>query len=100
MFNNQIKVSGVTVKLRPYSEKRLKLLNEVRKEISDWVEANLDKTISEVPTEKKADWWKRKASILWEPQETLPDGFFASEEFESSLLKETEDFFIMRRMYL
>lgn len=100
MLESYIKVNGIRMRLLPYSEKRLKLLNEIRKEISDWVEANLDKTIAEVPTEKKADWWKRKASILWEPQETIPDGFFASDEFESSLLKETEDFFIMRRMYL
>lgn len=100
MNDNIIKVSGIRMRVLPYSEKRMKQLTEIRNEISAWIDGNLDKTIDEVPAEKKADWWKRKAGILWEPIDTLPDGFFASDDFESSLLKETEDFFIMRRMYL
>lgn len=100
MMESHIKVSGVKMRLLPYSEKRMKDLEAIRKEINEWIEQNLDKTIAEVPVEKKADWWKRKASILWEPQTELPADFFASEDFESSLLKETEDFFIVKRMYL
>jgi hypothetical protein len=98
MFNNQLKVSGVTVKLRPYSEKRLKQLNEINEDISKWVNEHLDATISEVPVDLKAKWWGAKADVLWEGE--YPEGFFASDEFESSLLKESEDFFVMKRLYL
>jgi hypothetical protein len=100
MNDSTIKVSGVIMRLNPYSEKRMKALTAVRNEISEWIDGNLDKTIDEVPIEKKADWWKRKADILWQPMSELPADFYASDDFESSQLKESEDFFIMRRMYL
>jgi len=98
MFENQVKVSGVTVSLNPYSEKRLKALNEINAEINKWVSENLELTIADVPSDLKGKWWKAKADILWKGE--YPEGFFASDEFESSLLKETEDFFVMRRLYL
>jgi hypothetical protein len=98
MFNNQIKVSGVSVTLRPYSEKRLAELKAVNDEITEWVNAHLDMTINDVPKDLKEKWWKRKGEILWEGD--FPDGFFGSDEFESSLLKDTEDFFVMKRLYL
>jgi hypothetical protein len=100
-FMNQetIKVNGVRMTLKPYSEKRMKELTAINQEITDWVNKNLEATIDQVPSDLKGLWWKRKASILWE-SESLPDGFFTSDEFESSLLKDSEEFFTMKRLYL
>jgi hypothetical protein len=44
--------------------------------------------------------YKRKADILWESATPLAIEFFTSDEFELSLLKETEDFFLANRLYL
>jgi hypothetical protein len=95
---NPIKVSGITVTPRAYSEKRRKELEAVNKEIQEWVDAHPDFTIGQVPIEMKAKWWEAKAGILWEGE--YAEGFFASDEFESSILQETEDFFVLRRLYL
>lgn len=100
MNQETIKVSGVVMTLKPYSEKRKKALDLIKAEIDKWVSDNPEATIEDVPLELKADWWKRKAEVLWEPATKLPDDFFKSDEFESSLLQDTESFFIVRRMYL
>lgn len=100
MIEKTINVNGYTVKLRPYSEKRLKLLNEINKDIQKFIDENPNLTINDVPVEKKAQWWEAKASILWEPIVPFAKGFFEDDEFESGLLKDTEDFFISRRLYL
>jgi hypothetical protein len=99
MFNNQIVVSGVTVKLRPYTEKRLKELIVVNTEIQEFIIKNPDVTIDDIEG-KRAEWYKRKADILWECEHSLSVDFFASEDFELSLLKQTEDFFLANRLYL
>lgn len=100
MNQESIKVNGIRMTLRPYSEKRMKELNSINAEITEWVNANLEATIDQVPIELKGSWWKRKASVLWEAEKPLPDDFFTSDEFESSLLKDSEDFFTLRRLYL
>jgi len=100
MLEKTITVNGKVVKLQPYSEKRLKLLNAVNKEIQEFIDKNPLMTINEVPIKKKAEWWKQKATILWEPILPFDDNFFESDDFESGLLKDTEDFFITRRLYL
>jgi len=100
MLDKQINVNGHTVKLKPYSEKRLKLLNDINKDIQKFIDENPTLTINDVPKEKKAMWWEAKASILWEPLVPFGKGFFESDDFESGLLKDTEDFFITRRLYL
>jgi hypothetical protein len=99
MIQQSIKVNGVKMTLRPYSEKRMKDLNAINAEITEWVNNHLEATIDQVPADLKGEWWKRKASILWD-SETLPDDFFTSDEFESSLLKDSEEFFTVRRLYL
>jgi hypothetical protein len=99
MFNKQIVVSGVTMTLRPYTEKRLKELIEVNTEIQDFITKNPDVTIDAI-LEKRAGWYKRKAEILWQCEHPLDIDFFLSDEFELSLLKETEDFFLGNRLYL
>jgi hypothetical protein len=99
MFDRKIVVSGVVMKLRPYTEKRLKQLVEVNQEIKDYIENNPDKLISEI-VDKRAEWYMRKASILWECEMPLSVDFFKSEDFEVSLLKESEDFFLSNATYL
>lgn len=99
MFNKQIVVSGVTMSLRPYTEKRLKALLEVNNEIQDFITKNPDVTIDDIQ-DKRAGWYKRKADILWECAIPLTIDFYTSDEFELSLLKETEDFFLANRLYL
>jgi hypothetical protein len=100
MIQETIKVNGIKMTLKPYSEKRMKELNSINAEITEWVNNHLDATIDQVPVELKGEWWKRKASILWDSEKPLPDDFFTSDEFESSLLKDSEDFFTVRRLYL
>ena len=99
LFDKTIIVSGVAVKLRPYTEKRLKLLIEVNQEIQDFIKENPNTLISEI-VDKRADWYKRKADILWESEKPLDIEFFKSEDFEVSLLRETEDFFLKQPIYL
>lgn len=99
MFDKKIVVSGVVMKLRPYTEKRLKQLVEVNQEIKDYIENNPDKLISEI-SDRKAEWYMRKASILWEPETPVAIDFFQSDNFELSLLKESEDFFLSNATYL
>jgi len=100
MLEKTITVNGRVVKLQPYSEKRLKLLNAVNQEIQEFIDKNPTMTINEVPFKKRSEWWKQKASILWEPIIPFEENFFDNDDFESGLLKDTEDFFITRRLYL
>jgi len=93
-------VNGKKVYLKPYSEKRLKQLVEVQAEIDAFIESNPQATFADIDTKERAKWWKKKADILWETDEPLKEEFFASEEFESSLLKDSEDFFLSYRVYL
>jgi hypothetical protein len=100
MFDKKITVSGVVVKLRPYSEKRLKELVDVNQDIQEFIRANPDKSIGDI-REKRGEWFMRKASILWQcDTQVLDIDFFMSEDFEISLLKESEDFFLNSAMYL
>jgi hypothetical protein len=99
MFDNRIVVSGVTMQLRPYTERRLNQLIEVNAEIQDFISKNPDATIDQIK-DKRAEWYKRKAEILWECEHKLGIEFFASEDFELSMLKQTEDFFLANRLYL
>jgi hypothetical protein len=100
LFDKSIIVSGVAVKLRPYTEKRLKDLIAVNEEIQKFVDENPNVLIADIK-DKRAEWYKRKADILWEgTSQVLDVEFFKSAEFESSLLKESEDFFLKNAMYL
>lgn len=104
MFDKRLLVSGVWVNLRPYSEKRYKNFMAVEREIREYVaklqETEPDSTIHDIPNDKKAQWWKRKADLLWEAETPLDIKFFESDDFESSLLKDTENFFFANMMYL
>jgi|DEB0MinimDraft_4_1074332.scaffolds.fasta_scaffold19803_3 hypothetical protein len=96
----QIIVSGKIVRLRPYTERRMKQLLEVQGDINKYVEKHPDMSIDEIDRKMVAKWWKRKADILWECDEELPVSFFESEDFEITWLRKTEDFFLNSRIYL
>jgi len=99
MFERNLVVNGVTVKLRPYSEKRLAMLVDINKEIQEFIDKNPDLSVGDI-TDKRAGWYKRKADILWEAPYELKEDFFSHEDFESSLLKDSEDFFLKHSVYL
>jgi hypothetical protein len=100
MIEKHIVVSGVKVRLRPYTEKRFRQLLEVQTEIDQYVAENPELTFLEIDRKMVAKWWKRKADILWDSPTPLSESFFESEDFESSLLKDTEAFFLANGQYL
>lgn len=96
----QIIVSGKTVRIRAYTERRLSQLLEVQKDIQQFIDKNPDLIFDELDRKKVANWWKRKADILWECDEELGLDFFESPDFEVTWLKKSEDFFLTSRIYL
>ena len=120
-FRETIKVNGVPVRLQPYSELRHKMLRKVDKEVNEFVYANKQKKFSEVPRSKKADFWFKRAQVLWEPdpeldEDGLPKGlseaqwdrkkqfftkaFFEDEGFEYNLLQKSKFFFLNQEFFL
>jgi hypothetical protein len=100
LFEKKTKVNNVIIKLRPYTEKRKAELDEVNNDIRSYVEANPEMTFEAMPIEKKAEFWKRKAAVLWEADQPLELSFFTDPDFEYPILKDTEHFFLMMRLYL
>lgn len=100
MFEKRLVVSGKVVRLRPYTEARAVYLREINEDIRKYIAKNPDQAIDDVPRKQRAEWWKRKAEVLWECDEDLPMSFFESRDFEQSLLKDSEDFFTTRKLYL
>ena len=100
MFDKYTTVNGIRVKLNPYSEARFKSLRLVNDEISAWIGDNQEKTINDIPADLKEKWWKTKAEILWTPDSPFADGFFSSEDFEAGILKDSEDNFVIKRLYI
>jgi len=101
MINDKyLLVNGIQVRVLPYSEKRYNMLADVEKEQQEYFSKNPAMKIAEIPREKRAEWYKRKAEIMWEPQSEYPKNFFESEDFEAGRLKDTEDFFVSRVAYL
>lgn len=100
MFDKYTTVNGIKVKLNPYSEARFKKIKAINDEISEWINQNDQLTISELPNDLKEKWWRAKAEILWTADNGYPDGFFSDEEFESGILKDSEDNFIYKRLYI
>jgi hypothetical protein len=100
MFDKYTTVNGIKVKLNPYSEARFKKLQAINQEVMDFITTNSEMTINDIPDEKKESWWRAKAEILWTADVPFPEGFFSNEEFELGLLKDSEDNFIVRRLYI
>lgn len=100
LYEKKIKVNGINVTLNPFSEKRFKELRAINTEINEFINTENDFTFDTLPLEKKESWWRRKADILWSSDVPFHEGFFSSEEFESSLLMESEADFYTKRVYL
>lgn len=100
MIDKYILVSDVRVRLRGYTERRMAQLQEINKEIDVFIEKNPNITIEEIDPKLKAKWWKGKADIMWEPLEPLKQEFFESEDFESSMLRDSEALFLTNKQYL
>jgi hypothetical protein len=116
-LREQITVSGVAVRLQPYTEKRRKALDKVTAEVNEFVAKDPTRSWDDFPVAEKAKFWKRKAEILWEPvvsesqkkeleelwchkSNFLSDLFFQSDEFEYTMIQKTEFFFLNQRVYL
>lgn len=99
-FEQRLVVSGKTVRLNPYSERRFELLVQIGNEIDEYIKTNPNVTFSDIDRTLRAKWWKRKADVLWSCDEPLDLEFFESKEFESSQLKLSEDLFFQNGLYL
>ncbi len=100
MFDKYTTVNGIRVKLNPYSEARFKKLQVINEEVMDFISANSQMTINDIPAENKEKWWRAKADVLWSSETPFPEGFFSNEDFELGLLKDSEDNFIVKRLYI
>lgn len=121
-IREQIIVNGsIPVKLHPYTELRHEKIQEVEADIDKFTEENPQLTFQDMKRDKKAEFWMRKAKILWEPViETddkgnpisIPDNhwdknekfftkeFFMDKAFEYTLLRKSQDFFLMQEVFL
>jgi hypothetical protein len=104
MLEDKIRISGADFRIAPYTEKRRAALDAVNAEISAFIAEDPTKSWDDVPRKTKAAWWRRKASILLDPIGDPyggdPDKWFASDEFEHTLLGKVEDFFMISRVRL
>lgn len=116
-----IKVNGIEVRLIPYTELRYKQLKRVDDDIDKFIQANENLSFSEMDRAKKADFWYRKARILWEPKPVIGDNgdpvtlnkdfwdskenfftkkFFMDDNFEYPLLRKSQNFFLNQEFFL
>jgi len=99
-MNKKITVNGLTVAINPFSRRRFNDLRAINAEINEYVNTNPNFTFADIPDDVRDSWCRRKADILWTPEKPFREGFFSDEEFESSLLAETESEFYNKMVYL
>lgn len=114
-LRERIVINGMAFRVNEYTEKRRSKLEELNKEVADYIEKNETKKWSAIPIADKVSFWRRRTSILLVPEPTqeqkesdfwdkknewLSDYFFQSEDFEYSVLAKVESFFFTRQMYL
>jgi hypothetical protein len=100
IFDKTLTVSGVEVTLLTYTEKRKAELDAVNADVKKLMDEYEEKTWGEIPLKVKADFWERKARILWKTEKPLPRSFFESSEFEYNKLRDTEQLFTLTQVYL
>jgi len=94
-------VSGITVTLNAYTERRRTELDKVNADVKAYLDSLPEETgWDAIPIEKKAEFWKRKAAILWTFELPPRPDFFTSQDFEVGKLKETERLFTLQQIYL
>lgn len=121
-IREQIIVNGsIPVKLHPYTELRHEKLQEVESDIDAFAKENADLAFRDMDREKKAEFWMRKAEILWEPvidkdekgnplnidpehwdkdEKFFSKAFFEDKAFEYTLIRKSQDFFLMQEVFL
>jgi len=93
-----VNITGKYARVLPYSEKRRKALLEIATEIEGYINKNESDRIDPA---KRAEFWKRKAELLFEfIEEKPPIEFYLSDEFELGILVWAEQDFIRQRLYL
>lgn len=75
----------------PYNENRKELLLSVQDSIKAYVEKDPSMLFDQMPIIDKAQFYKKKADILWHP--VMPLSFYACDEFEAEYLQDTERYF-------
>ena len=98
--NKALVVNGHPVRIAEYSRKKFIELQELADEQDKYIADNPGILISEIPLDLRADWLKRKADILWSTDKPYPKGFFESDDFELSKLKDSQDFFLKYTLFL
>lgn len=96
-------VSGLRVKLNPYTEKGFKALQAISDEQDKFIHDNPGIKYADIPKSKRAEWFRRKAEVMWTPDTDkgeFPKDFFLSDEFEVGRLRDTENFFVSHVTYL
>lgn len=126
-IRDQITVNNFSIRLQPYTELRHRELKKVDERVDKWFDTqDQNLRFSELDRSKKAEFWMARAEILWEPQPRynengevvdlnddpiLPEywdekkkfftkKFFEDPAFEYSLLKRSQDFFLMNVVFL
>ena len=100
IFDKVQTVSGVVMTLLPYTEKRKQELDAVNADVQKFMNAQGEKTWDEIPVKEKAEFWERKARILWKSEKPLTCAFFESPDFEYGHLRSTEQLFMMTQVSL
>jgi hypothetical protein len=98
-FTKKVVVSGKIATINQYTEKRAKRLLEIQQEIEQFIKDNPEKTVGEI-AEQKAEWYRKKAEVLWTFDTPVDKSFYASEDFEVSVLQQSEAFFLSFANYL
>jgi len=104
MLEDKIRISGADFRIMPYTEKRRAALDAVNNEIAAYIAEDPTRSWDDVPRKTKAGWWQRKAAILLDPIGDAYGGdeakWFASDDFEHTILGKVEDFFMISRVRL
>lgn len=100
MIDRYIIVNDLRVRLKPYTERRMRDLQDINAEIDSYVDKNPGVTIEQIDRSQISKWWKAKADVMWDVPDVLKEEFFASEDFESSMLRDSEALFLTNKQYL
>ena len=92
VFEIQFRVNGKTISLKPYTISAFDKIQQINKDMEAYEKKN-SLLPESIDLKIRAEWWRKKAEILWDAGEKLPESFFESPDFERSFLIQSEDFF-------
>lgn len=100
MLQDKIEISGKVFTILPYTEKRREALAKINAEIQAYIDEDPTRLFDDIPKDKRAEWWRRKAAVLLRHEGDIPDSFWTSDDFEFTLVGKVEDFFMISRVRL